>query len=72
MAFQSSLNLVQLFSDTILLPDLQNNVDVAVKKLKDRGIEVTGLVCHVSNAQHRKDLIKNTIEVIFLFNSIIM
>lgn len=40
----------------------QKNVDEAVKKLKDRGIEVIGLVCHVSNAQHRKDLIKNTIE----------
>ncbi|KAK4421378.1 Tropinone reductase-like 3 [Sesamum alatum] len=40
----------------------QKNVDEAVEKLKSRGIEVLGLVCHVSNAQHRKDLIKKTIE----------
>ncbi|KAL0407224.1 UNVERIFIED_CONTAM: Tropinone reductase-like 3 [Sesamum latifolium] len=40
----------------------QKNVDEAVEKLKSRGIEVLGLVCHVSNAQQRKDLIKKTIE----------
>ncbi|KAL0310757.1 UNVERIFIED_CONTAM: Tropinone reductase-like 3 [Sesamum angustifolium] len=40
----------------------QNNIDAAVEKLKSRGIEVLGLVCHVSNAQQRKDLIKKTIE----------
>ncbi|KAL0328742.1 UNVERIFIED_CONTAM: Short-chain dehydrogenase/reductase SDRA [Sesamum calycinum] len=42
----------------------QNNVDEAVEKLKSRGIEVLGLVCHVSNAQQRKDLIKKTIEAL--------
>lgn len=41
---------------------MQTNVDEAVEKLKGRGIEALGLVCHVSNAQHRKDLIKKTIE----------
>ncbi|KAI3466529.1 hypothetical protein Pfo_023192 [Paulownia fortunei] len=40
----------------------QKNVDEAVEKLKGRGIEVLGLVCHVSNAQQRKDLIEKTIE----------
>lgn len=40
----------------------QENVDAAVKKLRDKGIEATGLVCHVSNLQQRKDLVKNTIE----------
>ncbi|KAL2253322.1 UNVERIFIED_CONTAM: Tropinone reductase-like 3 [Sesamum indicum] len=40
----------------------QKNVDEAVEKLKSRGIEALGLVCHVSNAQQRKDLIKKTIE----------
>ncbi|KAL0321095.1 UNVERIFIED_CONTAM: Tropinone reductase-like 3 [Sesamum radiatum] len=40
----------------------QKNVDEAVEKLKSSGIEVLGLVCHVSNAQQRKDLIKKTIE----------
>ncbi|KAL3820782.1 hypothetical protein ACJIZ3_006687 [Penstemon smallii] len=41
----------------------QKNVDEAVEKLKGKGIEVLGLVCHVSNAQHRKDLIENTVQV---------
>jgi len=39
----------------------QNNVDEAVEKLKARGIEVLGVVCHVSNAQQRKNLIDKTI-----------
>lgn len=42
---------------------LQKNVDEAVKTLSDRGIEVFGLVCHVSNAQQRKNLIERTIQV---------
>ncbi|KAK4485034.1 hypothetical protein RD792_007642 [Penstemon davidsonii] len=40
----------------------QKNVDEAVEKLKGKGIEVLGLVCHVSNAQHRKDLIEKTVQ----------
>ncbi|RZC50620.1 hypothetical protein C5167_019049 [Papaver somniferum] len=40
----------------------QKNVDEAVEKLKSRGIEVLGVVCHVSNAQHRKNLIDRTLQ----------
>lgn len=40
----------------------QKNVDEAVEKLKARGIEVIGVVCHVSNGQQRKNLINQTIE----------
>ncbi|PSR98392.1 Tropinone reductase-like [Actinidia chinensis var. chinensis] len=40
----------------------QNNVDEAVEKLKARGIEVLGVVCHVSNAQQRKNLIDKTVK----------
>ncbi|KAF6173213.1 hypothetical protein GIB67_026908 [Kingdonia uniflora] len=40
----------------------QKNVDEAVEKLKGRGIDVIGIVCHVSNAQQRKNLIEKTIE----------
>ncbi|KAL6538594.1 hypothetical protein OROGR_012582 [Orobanche gracilis] len=40
----------------------QKNVDEAVEKLKDKGIEALGLVYHVSNAQQRNDLIENTVE----------
>jgi dehydrogenase/reductase SDR family protein 4 len=42
---------------------LQKNVDEAVEKLKARGIEVLGVVCHVSNAQQRKNLIDKTVQV---------
>lgn len=38
-------------------------MDEAVVKLKARGIEVIGVVCHVSNGQQRKNLINQTIEV---------
>lgn len=41
----------------------QKNVDEAVEKLKAKGIEVLGVVCHVSNAQQRKNLIAKTVEV---------
>lgn len=40
----------------------QRNVDEAVRKLKARGIEVLGLVCHVSNAEQRKNLIDQTVQ----------
>ncbi|KAI7744899.1 hypothetical protein M8C21_009276 [Ambrosia artemisiifolia] len=40
----------------------QRNVDEAVGKLKAQGIDVLGLVCHVSNAQQRKNLIDQTVQ----------
>ncbi|KAI8567346.1 hypothetical protein RHMOL_Rhmol02G0114600 [Rhododendron molle] len=40
----------------------QNNVNEAVEKLRARGIEVLGVVCHVSNAQQRKNLIETTVQ----------
>ncbi|KAE7995314.1 hypothetical protein FH972_000128 [Carpinus fangiana] len=40
----------------------QKNVDEAVEKLKARGIEVLGVVCHVSNAEQRKNLIDKTVQ----------
>ncbi|KAJ4704007.1 Tropinone reductase-like [Melia azedarach] len=40
----------------------QKNVEEAVEKLKARGIEVLGVVCHVSNSQQRKNLVNKTIE----------
>lgn len=49
--------------DLILIAFMQNNVDEAVKKLKAQGIEAMGVVCHVSNAQHRKNLIEKTVQV---------
>ncbi|XLS61793.1 hypothetical protein HN51_016021, partial [Arachis hypogaea] len=36
------------------------NVDEAAEKLRAKEIEVLALVCHVSNDQKRKDLIKKT------------
>ncbi|KAH7672248.1 dehydrogenase/reductase SDR family member 4 protein [Dioscorea alata] len=40
----------------------QKNVDEAVEKLKNQGIEVMGIVCHVSNPQQRKELIDETVK----------
>lgn len=40
----------------------QQNVDAAAEKLRAKGIEVLGVVCHVSNAQQRKDLIDKTVQ----------
>ncbi|KAI4311938.1 hypothetical protein MLD38_036802 [Melastoma candidum] len=40
----------------------QNNVDEAVEKLKGKGIEALGVVCHVSNPQQRKNLIDVTVQ----------
>lgn len=47
---------------------LQKNVDEAVEKLKARGIEVLGMVCHVSDAQQRNNLIDKTVQVITMFS----
>ncbi|CAL1386976.1 unnamed protein product [Linum trigynum] len=41
----------------------QQNVDEAVEKLQAQGVQnVIGVVCHVSNAQQRKNLIEKTVE----------
>ncbi|XP_027362402.1 tropinone reductase-like 3 [Abrus precatorius] len=40
----------------------QQNVDVAAEKLRAKGIEVLAVVCHVSNAQQRKNLIDKTVQ----------
>ncbi|KAL4291214.1 hypothetical protein GQ457_14G011150 [Hibiscus cannabinus] len=40
----------------------QKNVDEAIEKLKAKGIHVVGVVCHVSDAQQRKNLINTTVE----------
>lgn len=32
----------------------QSNVDKALQQLKGKGLSVHGVVCHVSNADHRK------------------
>ncbi|KAM7264028.1 hypothetical protein ACFE04_001711 [Oxalis oulophora] len=40
----------------------QKNVDEAVEKLKAKGIDAFGVVCHVSNAEQRKNLISKTVE----------
>lgn len=39
----------------------QNNVDVAVQKLKSNGLNVTGVVCHVAKAEDRKTLLDTVI-----------
>nr|GMD91742.1 tropinone reductase-like 3 [Ipomoea batatas] len=40
----------------------QKNVDEAVEKLRSKGIEVLGVVCHVSNAEHMKNLVGRTVQ----------
>ncbi|XXG53711.1 hypothetical protein AAC387_Pa03g1768 [Persea americana] len=40
----------------------QKNVDEAVEKLKAQGIDAIGVVCHVSNAQQRKNLIDRAVQ----------
>ncbi|CAI9099491.1 OLC1v1036318C1 [Oldenlandia corymbosa var. corymbosa] len=40
----------------------QVNVEEAIGKLKAKGIEVFGVVCHVSNALQRKHLIEKTVQ----------
>ncbi|XP_021766807.1 tropinone reductase-like 3 [Chenopodium quinoa] len=40
----------------------QKNVDEAVEMLSSKGINVLGVVCHVSNAEQRKNMIDLTIQ----------
>lgn len=44
---------------------MQKNVDDAAAQLRMKGIDVIGVVCHVNNADQRKNLIKTTMEVSF-------
>lgn len=42
---------------------MQKNVDEAVEGLKAKGITVVGAVCHVSDAQQRKNLVETAVKV---------
>jgi len=42
---------------------LQKNVDEAVEGLRAKGITVVGTLCHVSDAQQRKNLIETAVKV---------
>jgi hypothetical protein len=41
----------------------KDNVDETLQSLRSKGLQVSGVVCHVGNAQHRSDLIKQTVQV---------
>lgn len=41
----------------------QKNVDEAVAVLRSEGIDVIGVVCHVSNEKQRSNLIQQTVQV---------
>uniref|UniRef100_A0A8C5LW32 Uncharacterized protein n=1 Tax=Leptobrachium leishanense TaxID=445787 RepID=A0A8C5LW32_9ANUR len=41
----------------------QENVDKAVKQLKDEGLSVAGIVCHVGVGEHREKLITKALEL---------
>jgi dehydrogenase/reductase SDR family protein 4 len=60
---EKKLKLKYAFVYLCMVKLMQKNVDEAVEKLKAQGIEVFGVVCHVSNAQQRKDLIDKTVQV---------
>ncbi|KAL0794529.1 hypothetical protein Bca101_065906 [Brassica carinata] len=44
------------------LPRSKRNVDEAVEKLKAQEIDAFGIICHVSDAQHRQSLVQKTIQ----------
>ncbi|WVZ62937.1 hypothetical protein U9M48_012627 [Paspalum notatum var. saurae] len=46
----------------VRVPVLQKNVDEAVEGLKAKGITAVGAVCHVSDAQQRKNLIDTVVK----------
>ncbi|KAJ8433348.1 hypothetical protein Cgig2_020428 [Carnegiea gigantea] len=41
---------------------MQKNAEEAVEQLKAEGIQVSGVVCHVSNARHRINLIQHAVQ----------
>lgn len=58
-----------LFFFSFLVELLKQNVDVAAENLQAEGIEVLEVVCHVSNAQQRKNLIDKTVQERFILIS---
>ena len=63
MLFFKQIYDVDLLVHLCVVKLIQNNVDGAVEKLKAQGIEVLGVVCHVSNEKQRKNLIDKTVQV---------
>ncbi|XP_022142483.1 tropinone reductase-like 3 [Momordica charantia] len=62
IGFQIAERLAVEGASVVISSRRQKNVDEAVEKLKARGLEVSGVVCHVSNAQQRKNLVEKTIQ----------
>lgn len=62
IGFGTALRLGLEGASVVISSRKQKNVDEAVEKLKAKGIDVLGVVCHVSNAEHRKNLIDQTIK----------
>lgn len=40
----------------------KQNVDDTVEALRSKGLQVSGVVCHVGNAEHRSNLIQQTVQ----------
>ncbi|KAL0534536.1 hypothetical protein IC582_028827 [Cucumis melo] len=62
IGFQIARRLAFEGASVVISSRRQKNVDEAVEKLKAEGLEVLGIVCHVSNAQQRKNLVEKTIQ----------
>ncbi|XP_038893919.1 tropinone reductase-like 3 [Benincasa hispida] len=62
IGFQIAHRLALEGASVVISSRRQINVDEAVEKLKAQGLEVLGIVCHVSNAQQRKNLVEKTIQ----------
>jgi len=56
IGFAIAKRLAQEGAKVIISSRKQQNVDSAVSQLASEGLKVTGLVCHVSNAEHRKKI----------------
>ena len=50
----------------------QKNVDKAIEELQAEKLSVSGTVCHVSNPEHRKDLIEKVSITLFMCQSMYM
>ncbi|XP_053325510.1 dehydrogenase/reductase SDR family member 4-like [Spea bombifrons] len=55
--------LAQDGAHVILSSRIQKNVDTAVEKLKNEGLSVIGIVCHVGNEEERKQLVEKALEL---------
>ena len=62
IGYEIARRFAQEGSKVMICSRKEHHVTAAVEKLRGEGLEVSGVVCHVGNEEHRENLFKQTLD----------